>query len=103
MTNKRWRPANMLKPEDMPAFQEAAVAATTMPHKAWVIWLNHTKQYKYAFICKMAKHVGLCTPGHAFYPKMQKAGRELQTWNEIPEFPKESTRVDDDDLLWSQE
>lgn len=97
MTSKhKWRTANLLRKEDMPLFHEAAKNATKMSHKEWIFWLNKVKGYKYAFLCKMAKQVGLCTPGHAFYPKMQQAGLSL-----IHQQPKNAEA--DDDLLWKQD
>lgn len=79
MTKKHeWRKANLLRPCDLAWFEEAAKAATTMNLKEWTFWLNRIKGYNYAFICKFAKHVGLCTPGHAFYSRMRTAGLKLQ-------------------------
>ncbi len=93
----KWKSTHLLKPEDRPAFEEAAIMATTLPHKQWTYWLNHTKNYRYAFVCKMAKEVGLCTPGHAFYPKMRKQGQLL-----LDKTAQSRETTHDDDLLWKQ-
>lgn len=90
MTKHVWRKANLLRPDDIGRFDEAALKATQMGQREWTFWLNRTKGYNYAFICKLAKHVGLCTPGHAFYPRMRAAGIKLKN------------QEDDSDILWSQ-
>jgi hypothetical protein len=94
-----WRTANLLKPEHMPLFEEAAIQATVMPLKVWIHWLNITKAYKYALLCKFAKQVELCTPGHAFYPKMKQAGQRLLAADpgRVP-----TQQEEDDEVIWKQ-